>query len=93
MIPLSVVGLSSLAHRPPKVTLADRNQSIQALLVDGSHEPLGECIRIGRPFGGPHDTNPRVGEQPPYIPTPLRIAITVSTWLQRSSAIVRVRAT
>jgi hypothetical protein len=34
MIPLSVVVLDELAHRALEVALADRNQTIQAFLID-----------------------------------------------------------
>lgn len=44
MIAFMMVVLNELSDGPPAVSLADRNDAIQALLFNGPHEPLGVVI-------------------------------------------------
>jgi hypothetical protein len=45
MAPLAKIVFDELRDRASEMVLADRNQSIETLLVDGSHEAFG--VRVG----------------------------------------------
>jgi hypothetical protein len=88
-----MIVLDELRDGPSEVTLANRNESIQALLFDGPHEPLGVGIGIRRSPWRLDDVNPRILQESPGVVTPLSVAPQISTRRTRASAIVIVRPT
>ena len=74
VIPLAMVMRDVIRDRSSQIPLADRNQPIEALFVDGSYEAFGIGIRIRRPIGRQHDADPRLAQPRVYRRTPLCIA-------------------
>jgi hypothetical protein len=83
--------IDEFCERPPKVTLAQRHDSIEALVFDRPHKPLGIGIRIGRLKRCLHDLHPALAEQAAHLPAPLPIAITEQDAMARQDALIRCR--
>jgi hypothetical protein len=58
MAPLAKIVFDELRDRASEMVLADRNQSIETLLVDGSHEAFGVRVGIRRLTGRLHPRIP-----------------------------------
>jgi len=62
MIPFGVIVRDVLRDGRSEVSLAERNQPVQAFFFDGPHEPFGVGNRIGSALGREDDTDaPRLG--------------------------------
>src|SRR5262245_30814232 len=75
MIPLTMIMMDELRHGPSEVALAERNQPVEALLLDGSDKTLRVRIRIRCPHGRQDDANPRLAEALLYLLAPFPIPI------------------
>jgi hypothetical protein len=51
VIPLAMVVIDEFLEGASKVALAEGHHPIEALVLDGSHEPFGIGVRIGRLTG------------------------------------------
>src|SRR5262249_24811562 len=58
MIPFEMVVLYKLAHRTPKMALAQWNDPIEAFFFDRSHKSLGVRIRVWCPIRRLDDADP-----------------------------------
>ena len=54
MVPFTVVVRHALRNRPAETLLAERNQSLQALVLDRKHRSLREGVQIRTPGRQPH---------------------------------------
>ena len=77
--------------RSSEMALADRNQPIEALLFDRSHEPFGVGIRIGRLIRRLHDADPRLAQSRAHRRAPLRVAITDQHAMLDQQPVIRGR--
>ena len=57
MIALAVIVLHERRDSPAQMTLAERNDSVEALVLDRAHEPFGIGIRTWRVKRGVHNAN------------------------------------
>ena len=76
MIPLAMVVIDEFLEGASKVALAERHHPIEALVLDGPHEPFGLGVRIGRLTWRLHDVHPGIAQQLSHVPAPLPITIT-----------------
>jgi Glyoxalase/Bleomycin resistance protein/Dioxygenase superfamily len=76
VIPLAMVVIDEFLEGASKVALAEGYHSIEALVLDGPHEPLGVRVRIGRPKRRLHDVQPGIAQQLSHVPAPLSVTLT-----------------
>ena len=76
VIPLAMVVIDEFREGPSKVTLAERNDAIEALVFDRPGEPFGVGVRVGRLKRRLHDVYPGIAQQTSNIPAPFPITIT-----------------
>lgn len=75
VIPLAMVVIDECLEGLPKVTLAERHHSIEALIFDGRDEPFGVGVRVGRPKRRLHNVHSGIAQQTSHIPAPFPITI------------------
>ena len=76
MIPLAMIVRDEFRDRSSEMALANRDQPIEALLFDRSHEPFSIGVRIRRLIRRLHHADPRLAQPGAHRRAPLRVAIT-----------------
>ena len=89
MIPLTVVMLDVLGDRPAKMTVAERDHSVEAFVFDRAHEPFGISIRIRRLKRRLHDPDPGLAQPVAHRRAPLRVTITDQHAMADENTLVR----
>ena len=96
MIPLAMIVIDEFREGPSEVALAERNDPIEALVFDRSHEAFRVGVRIRRLKRRLHDVHPGLAQQPPHLPAPFPVTIADQHAMvaqQPVSAAVSVRPT
>src|SRR5262245_65414143 len=75
MIPFAMIVGDKVRDRSTKMTLTERNQSLEALFLDRGDEALGKGIGIRRPIRRPNDAESRVPQTCTHRFSPLRVAV------------------
>src|SRR5262249_23804408 len=75
MNPIAMIVGDKLCYRPTKMTLTERNQSIETLFLDRADEALGKGVGIRRPIRRLNDAESRVLQTCTHRFTPLRVAV------------------
>ena len=76
MIPLPMIMLDVLHDRPAQMTLPERDHTVQALLVDRSHEPFRVRVGIGRQVRRLRHADPGLAQSRAHRHAPFRVPIT-----------------
>src|SRR5450759_1547424 len=76
VIALVMIVRDVFRDRPSEMPLANRNQPIEALLFDRSHEPFGVGIRIGRLIRRQHHADARFTQSRAHGRAPFRVPVT-----------------
>jgi hypothetical protein len=95
VIPLAMVVMDEFPEGSSRVALAEGHHPIEALVLDGPHEPLGVRVRIGRLKRRLHDEHPGVAQSCRTSRLHFRSRSQISTrWpLKKPSVAVSVRLT
>ncbi len=75
MVPLTMIVSHEIRDGSSKVALANRNDPIEALLFNRSHEAFCVRIRIRCSERCLYDSKAGLVSQPPHLPTPFPIPI------------------
>ena len=75
MRPFAVVVRDVETKDALEVAAVEDQQPVEALRADGAHEPLGDRVRLRRPYRRPHDPDPFAAKEFIEGPAVLGVAI------------------
>ena len=91
MIPLTVVVLDELRNRPPEMAFAERDHTMETLVLERAHEPLRVGIRIGRLIRRLHDSESGLAQPRTHGRAPLGVPITDQHAMMDQQPVIRSR--